>query len=63
MIFRRACVKLPGDRLPWWAVVNMVMDPGGSIKAGDAVTSLETLKLPSLSQDQLHLVKLRKLQT
>jgi len=33
MIFRRACVKVPGDRLPWWAVVNVVMDPEGFHKS------------------------------
>ena len=25
----RVCVKVPGDRLSWWAVANMVMDPWG----------------------------------
>jgi len=33
MIFKRACVKVPGDRLPWWAVENMGMDPGGVCKS------------------------------
>jgi hypothetical protein len=51
------------DRLQWWAVASMVMDTEGGvcIKAGNPMTSLETLKSSSLSQDQLQLVKLRKL--
>jgi hypothetical protein len=32
MIFRKGCVKVPGDRVPWWAFANTVMDLGCFVK-------------------------------
>jgi hypothetical protein len=30
MICKKECLKVPGDRLSWWVVANMVINLGGS---------------------------------